>query len=165
MSINKLFDENHQKPSSVLLALAAILLALSLNAQANHDEYPGEHGIVIFGYDPVAYFTQDQAVRGSEDISARWLGGKWLFANEEHRGLFTADPDKYMPQYGGYCSASYTFGVDADPRNWQIVDGKLYLFYKKAASEGWQIGLSKSHGVDKEWEKAKAGLQQQIAPE
>jgi hypothetical protein len=165
MSINRMFDKKQQKASSVLPALAGVLLALSLNAKANHDEYPGEHGIVIFGYDPVAYFTQDQAVRGSKDITARWLGGTWLFANQEHRELFTADPDKYLPQYGGYCSASYTFGVDADPRNWQIVDDKLYLFYKKATSEGWQIGLSKSHGVDKEWDKAKAGLQQQIVSE
>ena len=67
-----------------------------------------------------------------------------------------------MPQYGGYCSASYTYGVDADPKSWQIVDNKLYLFYNTANEDGWDIGLSSTRGVDKEWEKAKAGLLQQL---
>jgi len=162
MFIKLWFAVRQNRKTCLNLGLSGLMLVFSLNAQADHDNYAGDHGTVIYGYDTVAYFTRGEAVLGSKDISAEWLGGKWLFANQEHRELFVADPDKYMPQYGGYCSASYTFGVDADPKSWQIVDDKLYLFYKKPSSEGWEIGLSPTRGVDKEWEKAKAGLIQNI---
>jgi YHS domain-containing protein len=160
MITNKLFGSKPARQSLTFVLLVA-MLGSSLEALASHDQYAGAHGAVIYGYDPVAYFTMDKAVKGSKDISAEWLGGSWFFVNQEHRELFIADPDKYMPQYGGYCSASYTYGVDADPRSWQIVDDKLYLFYSPATADGWEIGLSKIRGENKEWEKARAGLLQE----
>lgn len=153
---------HHSFLTSVFLGL---LLSLSLNANADHDQYPGAHNLVIFGYDPVAYFTIGEAKEGSKEFSTRWLGGDWHFVNQEHLDMFVADPQKYMPQYGGYCSASYTYGVDADPRSWQIVEGKLYLFYNVANEDGWDIGLSSVRGQDNVWENVKAGLEQEAAPE
>jgi hypothetical protein len=58
----------------------------------------------IDGYDPVAYFTMQKAKKGLESIEHKWLGEKWRFANEEHKAQFVADPMKFMPNYGGYCS-------------------------------------------------------------
>jgi hypothetical protein len=62
----------------------------------------GPDGIAIKGYDPVAYFTEGQSVKGVNQFSFDWKGAKWLFSNREHLALFSADTEKYAPQYGGY---------------------------------------------------------------
>ena len=87
--------------------------------------------IAIRGYDTVAYFTDSQAVKGSEEFESEWLDVRWRFASAEHRDLFTADPERYAPQYGGFCSGGMASGatVGASPEAWAIVDGKLYLSY------------------------------------
>lgn len=141
--------------------LLGLLLSMSFAVSANHDVNTNFEGDVIKGYDAVAYFTMGKAVKGFKEISTNWLGGDWYFVNQNHRDLFLADPTKYIPQYGGYCSASYAFGQQhgsADPENWQIVDGKLYLFYRKSTAESWDFTGSMSQKADKKWEKAKAGL-------
>lgn len=91
-------------------------------------------GVAIEGYDPVAYFTEGKAMKGSEQFSYDWLGTPWHFANEKHRGMFAADPARYAPQYGGYCTLGV--GLDGhaaeniDPeRAWRIIDDKLYFVY------------------------------------
>ena len=153
-----------KKPAQFYMAIfvSSLMLVFSLNALANHDISKNYDGNVIGGYDPVAYFTMGEALQGSKDISTEYLGGTWLFVNEQHRDLFLAGPGKYLPQYGGYCSSSTRRGGhgSANPRNWQIVDNKLYLFYSKPYSDGW-IGLPATLAADKKWEKAKAGLIQQ----
>jgi len=143
--------------------VSSLVLVFSSNTEASHDISINHDGFVIEGYDPVAYFTMGEALQGSKDISTGYLGGTWLFVNELHRELFLADPGKYIPQYGGYCSVSSSFGRHggANPRSWQIVDGKLYLFYNKATSDGWEVHFSSTRSADKKWEKAKAGLMQQ----
>lgn len=91
-------------------------------------------GVAIKGYDTVAYFTEGQAMKGSEEHAYEWLGTPWHFANTKHRDLFVADPVKYAPQYGGYCTVG--MGLDGhaaeniDPENaWRIIKGKLYFVY------------------------------------
>lgn len=91
-------------------------------------------GVAIKGYDTVAYFTEGKAMKGSEKFAHEWLGTPWHFANAEHRDLFTANPTKYAPQYGGYCTLGV--GLDGhaaeniDPeKSWRIIDGKLYFVY------------------------------------
>jgi YHS domain-containing protein len=59
-------------------------------------------GVAIGGYDPVAYFTQGKAVKGSEDFSRQWMGATWHFTSREHLEMFTTNPESYAPQYGGY---------------------------------------------------------------
>ena len=61
-----------------------------------------EVGIAIKGYDPVAYFTENRAVKGKEEFEYLYEGARWRFSNAAHRDLFAANPERYMPQYGGF---------------------------------------------------------------
>ena len=102
-------------------------------------------GLMIRGYDPVAYFTEGRPVPGNPDISVEYKGGKFLFSSTKNRDAFQADPEKYAPQYGGYCA----FGVyegkkfDVDPASWRIVDGKLYFNLNPVILEMWSKDLPK----------------------
>lgn len=88
-----------------------------------------DHGIAVKGYDVVAYFTDAKPTRGKPEYAFKWHDATWQFTSAEHRAAFQREPEKYAPQYGGYCA----FGVchnalsDIDPNQWKIVDGKLYL--------------------------------------
>jgi len=94
----------------------------------------------IKGYDPVAYFTQNQPVKGSESITFDWMGETWHFATQANRALFIEHPDQYAPQYGGYCAYGWAKGYAAktEPDAWTIVDGKLYLNYDKGVQSKWE---------------------------
>lgn len=87
-------------------------------------------GLGAKGFDVVAYFTDGKPVQGSDRHTAEYGGVKWQFVSKEHRDLFAANPQRYAPQYGGFCSWGVSQGklFDIDPVNgWKIVDGKLYL--------------------------------------
>ncbi len=87
-------------------------------------------GLGAKGYDVVSYFTAGKPAAGSDRYTAEYGGVKWQFASAENRDTFKADPAKYAPQYGGFCSWGVSVGklFDVDPVNgWKIVDGKLYL--------------------------------------
>ena len=90
-----------------------------------------ESGKAIRGYDPVAYFTQQKAVKGNEKFSYQWNGAAWHFASRENLDLFISNPAKYAPQYGGYCAYGLSNGYKAptEPDAWTIENGKLYLNY------------------------------------
>jgi YHS domain-containing protein len=91
-----------------------------------------EDQIAIQGYDPVAYFTDNQARKGKKDIAAKFEGILYYFASVAHRDLFLKNPKNYEPQYGGWCA--YAMGangekVEINPETFKIIDGKLFLFY------------------------------------
>jgi hypothetical protein len=90
--------------------------------------------LAIKGYDPVAYFTLGKPTRGLPEIEYEWDEHIWQFASGEDRELFKADPVRYAPQFGNYCAMALSKGeiVVADPENWLISDGKLYVFGKPA---------------------------------
>jgi len=118
-------------------------------------------GVVIDGYDAVAYFTLGQATKGTEKFSYQWLGAEWHFVNAEHRQMFIVDPNKFTPQYGGYCATAMSEGhlVPIDPESWQIVDGKLYLHYSKRSESRWsQDQESSITSANTHWQKIKPGL-------
>jgi len=108
---------------------------LNLNAQQKLP-YPKKHynlekNVAIQGYDPVSYFTKNEAEEGKESISYNHEGVVYHFASEANKKLFLANPTKYEPQYGGYCAYAMADGekVRVDPETFKLVDGKLYLFY------------------------------------
>lgn len=91
-----------------------------------------EGNLALQGHDPVAYFTQNKALKGSKQNAATVEGVTYHFANATNKELFIKDPKKYEPQYGGWCA--YAMGatgekVEIDPETFKIVNGKLYLFY------------------------------------
>ena len=98
-------------------------------------------GLAVDGYDPVAYFTDGRPVEGRKEIAYDWHGATWRFASAEHRELFVAAPEKYAPQYGGYCAwaVAHDYTADADPLAWKIVDGRLYLNYDVKIQEKWLV--------------------------
>ena len=108
------------------------LLLLSPVAFAKPPVFETRAG-AIRGYDAVAYFTESKPVRGNKDYVVEWNGARWYFASAENRDRFEADPNKYAPQYGGYCAWAVANGYTAstDPGAWSIKDGKLYLNYSK----------------------------------
>jgi len=119
------------------VGLAALILG-SVPALADGKVNTGYFGgVAIMGYDPVAYFTEGRATKGSEEFSYDWLGTPWYFASREHRELFIGDPVKYAPQFGGYCAGELASGgitVNIDPDAWRIIEGKLYLLYQKGGA-------------------------------
>ncbi len=100
----------------------------------------GENNVAIEGYDTVAYFTEDRAVKGSRDYEFKWQETRWHFSNIKHRDLFAANPERYVPQFGGLCAGAMTRGVvvKADPEAWTIVDGKLYMKVNKSFRDEWR---------------------------
>jgi hypothetical protein len=93
--------------------------------------------VAIGGYDTVAYFTEGEATRGVPRFEHEWRDAKWWFASAEHRELFIVDPNRYAPRFGGFCIGGMAMGVSvkADPKEWTIVDGRLYLTSTKGARE------------------------------
>lgn len=134
------------RAAGVLLAALALGLASAGPASAQNragGEYNGTYaGIGAKGYDVVAYFTQGKAVKGSERYTHAYGGVTWHFASASHRDQFRADPARYAPQYGGFCS----WGVaekgrlfDVDPAHgWTIHDGKLYMNFNADINRTFQ---------------------------
>ena len=100
-------------------------------------------GVAVRGFDTVAYFTQGEPVKGSDDIATDWMGATWYFSSVEHRDLFIGAPEQYAPQYGGYCA--YGIAVDSlvkiEVDRWDIVDGKLYLNFDKKFQDNWRADI------------------------
>ncbi len=96
-------------------------------------------GIAIKGYDPVAYFKAGQPTKGDSAFTHEWGGATWRFASAANRDAFKAAPEKYAPQYGGYCAWAVAQGDTAgiDPAAWKIVAGKLYLNYSPDVQKKW----------------------------
>jgi YHS domain-containing protein len=102
--------------------------------------YKYSGGLALKGYDPVAYFNDGKAVEGSDQFAEEWNGAKWRFASAENRDAFASDPEKYAPQFGGYCAWAVSHGYTAkgDPNAWKVVDGKLYLNYNQDVKAKWE---------------------------
>jgi hypothetical protein len=99
--------------------------------------------LAIQGYDPVAYFTLGIPVRGLPEYEYEWDEHRYLFSNSEHRDLFTANPISYAPQFPNFCANAMGRGelIQADPKNWLISGGKLYMFGKATGPGLFQEGL------------------------
>ncbi|MCI0445758.1 hypothetical protein L0244_22790 [bacterium] len=99
-----------------------------------------ERGLAIRGYDPVAYFNLNEPESGKKDFEFEFMGATWRFVSAENRDAFKNDPNKYLPQYGGYCAYGMSHGYAApiDPAAWSIVDGKLYLNFSRDVRREWK---------------------------
>lgn len=146
-------------------ALAVMLTAAATTVLADSTVNTGYFGgVAIKGYDPVAYFTENRAMKGSEQYAYDWLGTPWHFVSAEHRDMFASDPVKFAPQYGGYCAGEVVGGsvtVDIDPEAFKIIDGKLYLIYDQSNAEDFAAHAAEYiPRADANWPKIKSELEQ-----
>lgn len=135
-----------QTQSKIRIFFALFFIAFSPLSQADSEVYTSFFSNkAASGYDVVAYFTQDKAVEGDSKFSTEYKGATWLFSSQQHLDLFKATPEKYAPQYGGYCAYAVAKGstASADPLQWTIIDDKLYLNYNEEINQKWRQDTSK----------------------
>lgn len=123
-----------------IFLLAGVMLFLSVTdfAQKTAVFTPAEGA--IHGYDPVAYFRESKPVKGNKQYTFNWNGADWYFASQQNLETFKASPEKFAPQFGGYCAYGLADGHKSptDPEAWTIVDDKLYLNYNKNVQQLWK---------------------------
>ena len=117
-----------------------------------------QSGKAIRGYDPVAYFSEGKPVKGNEKLVYSWNNADWYFSSQQNLDLFKANPEKYVPQYGGYCAYGLSEGHKAptDAEAWTIEDGKLYLNYNTDVRKMWiKEKKERIEKADKNWPEVK----------
>jgi len=135
-----------RKPAAYIISLTSLILlmfAASSGAQKEQETKPAfspavdqtqvqsnDQGIAIDGFDPVAYFDDGKAVKGLPTHSCEYLNTTWHFSSAENRDKFLANPEKFSPQYGGYCAHSLSNNkiIESNPQSFSIRDDKLYLY-------------------------------------
>ena len=126
--------QNPSRRSFVLAALPvlAIVLGGNLRAAESASPVPGKR-IALSGHDPVSYFTNGRPEKGSREFWFAFDDAVYLFSSAKHRALFVADPERYAPQYHGYCTMKMSDSerAEADPEAWVVTGGKLYVFRSK----------------------------------
>lgn len=122
-----------------LLAIAAFLGGCG-TTHATIDTSRGEN-LMLLGYDPVAYFTESKPVRGKHTLAAQHDGRTYYFSSDTNRDAFRATPASYEPQYGGFCSngAPYAVKLGSDPTEFEIRDGRLFIFGDTLGHEMWLL--------------------------
>jgi YHS domain-containing protein len=142
------------------LFLLAALPSFSQTDAFRMKQFNLDDGVAINGYDPVAYFTQNKAVKGKKEISYSSHGVAYHFVNTSDQQLFQVNPAKYEPQYGGWCA--YAMGhdgskVEVDPGTFKIINGKLFLFYNRFFNntlKTWNQDEARLHAqADANWQK------------
>lgn len=145
------------KSAAVLLVSAVIGMSPATSAvAAPADVNVDNSGLAILGYDPVAYFEINKPAKGKPEHTASHKGAVYRFVSERHRQLFVANPGKYVPAYGGWCSFGMRYGQTSriDPLSWDIVDGRLYLTLNLGTRAVWQKGKTENIMIaDRLWEK------------
>jgi YHS domain-containing protein len=125
---------------------AIVVLWIAVSASGLRADEGGTLPLAIRGYDPVAYFAEARASRGLPDFEYAWDGHRYRFMSRKHRELFKADPLRYAPQFEGTCAMALVNGYkdEADPENWLIRDGKLYVFGGPKGPSRFGAGLSEN---------------------
>lgn len=124
------------------MPVTLILLSFLSSAQKAEKQFNNlnENGVIINGYDPVAFYTDGKPLAGDKEYKYSYEGALYHFANQEHLDLFKADPEKYKPQFGGWCAYAVSLGRVApiDVNYWSIQDNKLLFQHNKRADDGWK---------------------------
>ena len=145
---------------SIFLVALWVTMASFGQATLRSKQFNLENNIAIQGYDPVAYFTQNKAVKGNKNLAVVAEGLTYYFSSVANKNLFLKDYKSYEPQYGGWCA--YAMGatgekVEIDPETFKIVNGKLYLFYHSWVNNTlpkWNADESNlKTKADKNWQK------------
>lgn len=125
-------------------ASSAQAQAASPNAGPFRTSSDGAHDrLMLEGHDAVAYFTQNEAVKGSPSITLEHMGVTWRFASDAHRAMFLRAPERYMPQFGGYCSNGINYAIPwgggGAANTWRVYRGKLYVFGGQSSRDHFEL--------------------------
>jgi YHS domain-containing protein len=133
----------HRRQWLTVMAVAALIVTLPLAAEAAGPVNLNNQGVALQGHDPVAYFVAGRPVKGAPEFSAKSNGALYWFSSAANLQAFQADPERYEPQYGGYCAYGVAQGAkpDIDPNAFAIVDGKLYLNLSPGVQKRWQADI------------------------
>jgi YHS domain-containing protein len=140
-----------------LLAAALLLSACLVQAQTYNSPNSGpfrtlsdgaDDKLMLLGYDAVAYFTQNDAMKGDPAIKLEHLGVTYRFASEANKAAFAKSPDKYMPQFGGFCANGINYavpwGAGGGPNTWRIYRGKLYVFGGQKSRDHFEMDTERN---------------------
>ena len=123
--------------------LGAAAMAVLAGCGTPYATVPNNAGdpVMLLGYDPVAYFTKGMPTRGKAEHKVSLPERTYYFETAENRNLFTTAPDKYEPQYGGFCASGAAFAIKlgSDPTSWQIYEGRLFIFGDILGQLAWQV--------------------------
>ena len=127
------------KKSLLSAMVLPLVLATALLAQTAPAIYTTKSNLALSGYDAVSYFKDGKPMAGKPEFSYKWMDATLRFSSAENRDAFKAEPEKYAPQYGGYCAFGTSQGhlVPGDPQAWKVVDDRLYLNYNKDVQKFW----------------------------
>lgn len=133
------------------LSIVALFLTLLVGCQTPTDNVKpaadpdafvnvNSDGVILDGYDPVAFFTESEPVKGSPEFQSNFKGAIYQFASADHKNMFDENPDKYKVLYGGWCAYAISLGRVApiDINTWSIVDGHLVVQHNERAVRGWE---------------------------
>ena len=140
----------------IVLSVAVALFTMYSHAQKS--EVFTSKGYAVNGYDVVGYFTQGKPVEGKKTFLYQWHNAYWLFSTKQNLDSFSHSPEKYAPQFGGYCAYGVSEGHKAttEPDAWTIVDGKLYLNYNKDVQQLWKKDIpGRIKKAEDNWSKVK----------
>jgi YHS domain-containing protein len=120
-------------------------IAFSSLTFAGVDTNTDQNGVTLAGHDAVAYFTVGEPVLGSAEFTAVHNDAIYRFSSAENRDMFNANPEKYAPQYGGFCAFGATFGkkFEVDGKAFEVVDGKLYVNKNAQVYKAWAEDVPK----------------------
>jgi hypothetical protein len=110
--------------------------------------------VMLFGHDVVSYFTEGTHRLGSPAIKSEYKGVTFRFSKPEHKALFDQAPEKYIPQYGGFCTNGIVYGIPwgGDADSWRMIDGKLYIFGGKGSRDAFFLDVPRNLALaDKYW--------------
>ena len=124
---------------------AFALLSLSSLSYAGNDTETDENGVILAGHDVIAYFKQNKPVLGNAKYTAVYNDAIYRFQSAKNRDMFNSNPEKYAPQYGGFCAYGVTFGkkFDIDGKAFEIKDGKLYVNKNMDVYKAWAENIPK----------------------
>ena len=110
--------------------------------------------LMLFGYDVVSYFTEGHERAGNPAIKSEYKGVTFRFSKAENKALFDAAPEKYIPQFGGYCTNGIVYGIPwgGDADTWEMIGGKLYIFGGKGSHDAFMLDVPRNMALaDKYW--------------
>ncbi|SIS80814.1 YHS domain-containing (seleno)protein [Neptunomonas antarctica] len=150
------------KISSIMAPVKALVLlaafTISSLSFAGVEVQTDENNVTLAGHDAVAYFTENAPVEGDANISAIHNGAIYRFSSVANRDTFNANPEKYAPQFGGYCAYGTSLGkkLAIDGKAFELIDGKLYVQKSKVVQEVWSENpVANLAAADRNWPKIK----------